>query len=204
MSSAHIGAYCKSRPELETPDIQFHILPATRSFTKKTLKLEHEPGLTMAPCQLRPESRGRIHIKSNDPRDYPAIFPNYLSAERDREVIVAGLQWGRRIAAQAPLRDLIAHEIMPGEKVQTYDELLAHARAVGSTINHPVGTCSMGIGTNAVVDPELRVTGVERLRVVDASVMPRLVSGNTNAPTIMIAEKASDLIRGKHSSSRAA
>jgi len=198
MSSAHVGIYCKSRPDLPRPDIQFHVMPATsRRPTHEGAKIEldREPGLTMAPCQLRPESRGQIRIRSADPREHPLIAPNYLSAEEDAKVIVAALKWGRQIAAQQPLRDLIAHEMKPGEAIASDEEMIAYARQAGNTVYHPVGTCAMGAGPDSVLDPELRVRGVERLRVVDASVMPRLVSGNTNAPTIMIAERASDLIR---------
>ena len=159
------------------------------------MELEVEPGLTIAPCQLRPESRGSIHLRSSEPLAYPSIRPNYLADALDQEVAVAALRWGRRIAEQAPLQQYIAHETLPGPDVRSDAELLAYARESGSTIYHPVGTCAMGHGPRAVVDPQLRVHGVEGLRVVDASIMPRLVSGNTNAPTIMIAEKASDLIR---------
>lgn len=197
MSSSHVGIFCKSRPELHEPDIQFHVLPATsrRSMDKLgKVTLDREPGLTMAPCQLRPESRGAIRLRSADPREQAAIFPNYLSAARDQEVVIAALRWGRRIAAQAPLRELIDHEMLPGDGLQSDEQLFAHARNAGNTIYHPVGTCAMGTGPGAVVDPELRVIGVEGLRVVDASIMPRIVSGNTNAPTIMIAEKAADMI----------
>ena len=158
--------------------------------------LEKEPGLTIAPCQLRPESRGHLRIRSPEPDDHPAITPNYLASPVDRQVVVAGLRWGRRIAARPELARYIDHEMMPGADAQSDEDLLAHARAWGTTIYHPVGTCAMGTGGDAVVDPELRVHGIDRLRVVDASIMPRIVSGNTNAPTIMIAEKASDLIRG--------
>ncbi|MFC3173713.1 GMC family oxidoreductase [Novosphingobium bradum] len=203
MSSAHVAAFVRSRPDVARPDIQFHILPATsRRSMEDNLKVEldREPGLTMAPCQLRPESRGQVRIRSIDPAAHPAIRPNYLSAEEDQRVAIAGLRWGRRIAEQAPLRDVIAHEMMPGESLQTDDDLLAHARRAGNTIYHPVGTCAMGSDAGAVVDSELRVRGIDGLRVVDASVMPRLVSGNTNAPTIMIAEKAADLIRGRKAS----
>ncbi|HEX8238117.1 MAG TPA: choline dehydrogenase [Allosphingosinicella sp.] len=201
LSAAHVAVFCKSREGLDQPDIQFHILPATMDPDKlanaQKMELEKEPGLTIAPCQLRPESRGTIRIKSPDPQAYPAIQPSYLSDRLDQEVIVAGLRWGRRIAAQPALARYIERELMPGPEAVTDEQLLDHARTWGTTIYHPVGTCAMGHGPAAVVDPELRVHGVEGLRVVDASVMPRLVSGNTNAPTIMIAEKASDMIRGE-------
>jgi choline dehydrogenase len=199
LSAAHVAVFCKSREGLAGPDLQFHILPATMDPEKlansQKMELEKEPGLTIAPCQLRPESRGTIRIKSPDPSAYPAIRPNYLSDRLDQEVIVAGLRWGRRIAEQPALARFIERELMPGPGVTTDEQLLDHARTWGTTIYHPVGTCAMGHGPQAAVDPQLRVHGVEGLRVVDASVMPRLVSGNTNAPTIMIAEKACDMIR---------
>jgi choline dehydrogenase len=201
LSAAHIAVFCKSRPDLAGPDIQFHILPATMDPDKlanaQQMELEKEPGLTIAPCQLRPESRGTIRIASPDPMAHPRIEANYLSDRLDQEVIVAGLRWGRSIAGQQPLAGYIERELMPGAGAVTDEQLLDHARTWGTTIYHPVGTCAMGHGPMAVVDPQLRVQGVEGLRVVDASIMPRLISGNTNAPTIMIAEKASDMIRGK-------
>src|SRR5471032_134863 len=201
LSAAHIAVFCKSRPDLAGPDIQFHILPATMDTQKlleeQKMELEGAPGLTIAPCQVRPESRGTIKIKSADPTVYPSIAPNYLSDPLDQEVVVASLKWARKIAAQPALAKWIEQEMMPGPDVTTDEQLLGFARMAGSTIYHPVGTCQMGHGAQAVVDPQLRVHGVEALRVVDASVMPRLVSGNTNAPTIMIAEKAADLILGK-------
>jgi choline dehydrogenase len=207
LSAAHIAVFCKSRPDLASPDIQFHILPATMDTDKlvneQKMELEALPGLTIAPCQVRPESRGHIRIRSADPTVYPTIAPNYLANPLDQEVAVASLKWGRKIAEQPALQRWIDHEMAPGPEVQTDEALLEFARMAGSTIYHPVGTCQMGHGPNAVVDPQLRVRGVERLRVVDASVMPRLVSGNTNAPTIMIAEKAADMILGKAMASAA-
>ena len=201
LSAAHIAAFCKSRPELAGPDIQFHILPATMDTQKllveQKMELERQPGLTIAPCQLRPESRGHIRIKSPDATAYPSIFANYLSDPIDQQVAVAEIKWARKIAAQDALKPYIVSELLPGDPIQTDAEILEFARGAGTTIYHPVGTCQMGHGPNAVVDPQLRVHGIEGLRVVDASVMPRLVSGNTNAPTIMIAEKASDMILGK-------
>jgi len=205
LSAAHIAAFCKSRPDLAGPDIQFHILPATmdteKLMTEQKMELEGEPGLTIAPCQVRPESRGSIRIRSPNPTVYPAIQPNYLSDPIDQQVAVAALRWARKIATQPALSKWVDHEMLPGPDATTDDALLAFARMTGSTIYHPVGTCQMGHGPQAVVDPQLRVHGVQALRVVDASVMPRLVSGNTNAPTIMIAEKAADLILGKAPSS---
>ena len=201
LSAAHVAAFCKSRPDLAGPDIQFHILPASqnleKAMTEGKMELDGAPGLTIAPCQVRPESRGTIRIKSADPTVYPAIAPNYLSDPLDQEVAVAGLKWGRKIAAQPALAPYIDHEMLPGPDFSNDEALLGYARMAGSTIYHPVGTCQMGSGPMAVVDAQLRVRGVEGLRVVDASVMPRLVSGNTNAPTIMIAEKAADMVLGR-------
>ena len=201
LSAAHVAAFIKTRPELATPDVQYHILPATMDLQKMTetgdMELEKHPGITIAPCQLRPESRGSVHIKSAKHDAHPAIRPNYLSDPIDQQTAVAGLRWARDLAAQPELAKYIEHELEPGEALQSDEELLEFARETGGTIYHPVGTCKMGPEGDkmAVVDDQLRVRGVERLRVVDASVMPRLVSGNTNAPTIAIAEKASDMIR---------
>lgn len=201
LSAAHVAAFIKTRPELATPDVQYHILPATMDLQKMTetgdMELEKHPGITIAPCQLRPESRGSVHIKSGQHDAHPAIRPNYLSDPLDQQTAVAGIRWARELAAQPPLAQYIEHELEPGEALQSDEEILEFARETGGTIYHPVGTCKMGPDGDkmAVVDAELRVRGVESLRVVDASVMPRLVSGNTNAPTIAIAEKASDMIK---------
>ena len=201
LSAAHIQAYVRTRPGLDGPDVQYHILPATMDTEKLTLhqvmELERHPGLTIAPCQLRPESRGTIHLRSPDPMAHPAIRPNYLSAQLDRDTIVAGLKWARLLASQPALAPYVESEQLPGAAFASDDDLLTFARESGSTIYHPVGTAAMGRADDprSVVTPQLKVIGVEGLRVVDASVMPRLVSGNTNAATIMIAEKASDMIR---------
>ncbi|MEM6536054.1 MAG: GMC oxidoreductase, partial [Pseudomonadota bacterium] len=201
LSAAHIAAFVKTRPELATPDVQYHILPATMDMQAMTEKgdmaLEKEPGLTIAPCQLRPESRGSVHIRSGAHDSHPSITPNYLTDPLDQQTAVAGLRWARKFAEQPVLSQFIEHELEPGEALQSDEDLLAYAKETGGTIYHPVGTCKMAPegDTQGVVDSHLKVRGVEGLRVVDASVMPRLVSGNTNAPTIAIAEKASDLIR---------
>ena len=200
LSAAHIQAYVRTRPGLAGPDVQYHILPGSMDadayVNKGELVLEKLPGLTIAPCQLRPESRGSIHIKTAAPLDRPSIRPNYLADPIDQTTIVAGLRWARTLAAQPALHPWMAEELMPGTDLQGDDELLAYAREFGSTLYHPVGTAAMGRTDDpmAVVDSHLRVHGIEGLRVVDASVMPRLVSGNTNAATVMIAEKASDMI----------
>lgn len=201
LSAAHVQAYVRTRPGLSGPDVQFHILPASldlqRFAARQVMELERRPGLTIAACQLRPESRGTIHIRSGDPFAPPAIRPNYLLDPLDRSTIVAGLEWGRRIAAQPALARFVESESAPGAAAATGQDLLAYAQAGGASIYHPVGTARMGRrdDAGAVVDGALRVFGAQGLRVVDASVMPRLVSGNTNAPTIMIAEKAADMIR---------
>ena len=198
LSAAHVAAFSRSRKDLASPDLQFHVLPASldiaAAISKGTRVLEREPGLTFAVCQLRPESRGSVCIRSADAASHPAITPHYLVDALDREVLVAGLRQVREVVAQAALRDLVASEILPGSAAASDDDLLHHARATGGSIYHPVGTCAMGVGPSAVVDARLRVHQVPGLRVVDASVMPRITSGNTNAPVIMIAEKASDMI----------
>lgn len=193
MPAAPVGAFVKSNPDLDEPDIQFHIAHAT--FEDPAKRVFHKfPGLTLGPSQLRPESRGHVHAVSPDPEAKPEIQPNFLSDPIDRQIHVAGMRFARKLVETDPLAPYIVEELAPGATADRDEDLLEFARATGATIYHPTCSCKMGTDDMAVVDPELRVRGVERLRVVDASVMPRLVSGNTNAPTMMIAEKASDMI----------
>jgi choline dehydrogenase len=196
---AHVVAFCRSRMELAHPDLQFHMMAASMDLEvlgrTQALVLEKEPGLTCTPCQIRPESRGTVHIKSPEATAYPAIVPNYLADPIDQDAAIAGLKWARKIMSQPAIAPYLA---APGDPFGDTDEsMLAYSRLAGATLYHAVGTCRMGRDPMAVVDPQLRVHGVEGLRVVDASIMPRICSGNTNAPTIMIAEKASDMILGK-------
>jgi choline dehydrogenase len=186
------GAFFKTNPRLATPDIQIHFLPF--STDKMGEKLHSFSGFSASVCQLRPESRGSIRIRSADPAAPPEIRINYLSTEVDRTVNIEGLKILRKILQAPALRSYVVEEVDPGAKVSSDEALLNYCRARGSTIYHPTSTCRMGSDPLAVVDQRLRVRGLEGLRVVDASVMPDLVSGNTNAAVIMIAEKASDMI----------
>jgi len=191
------GAFLRSRPDLDRPDLQIHTVLAIMQNHGKTV-IEKD-GFTLHVCQLRPESRGRVGLRSADPNDDPTIFAGYLATEEDRRAIREGVRMARQVAAQAALAPYIEEEFEPGAAVQTDDEIDAWIRAKSETIYHPVGTCRMGAAgdAQAVVDAELKVIGLEGLRVIDASVMPTLIGGNTNAPTMMIAEKISDVIRGK-------
>jgi choline dehydrogenase len=186
------GAFFKTNPRLATPDIQIHFLPF--STDKMGEKLHPFSGFTASVCQLRPESRGSLRIKSADPAAPPEIRINYLASDVDRATNVEGLKILRRILHAQALAPYVVEEVDPGDKITSDEALLAYCRARGTTIYHPTSTCRMGNDPLAVVDQRLRVRGVDGLRVIDASVMPDLVSGNTNAPVIMIAEKASDLI----------
>jgi len=186
------AAFFKTNPRLATPDIQVHFLPF--STDKMGEKLHAHSAFSASVCQLRPESRGSLRIKSADPKVAPEIRINYLATEVDRTANVEGLKILRKILHAPALRPFVTEEIDPGPKVATDEELLAYCRERGSTIYHPTSTCRMGNDPLAVVDQRLRVRGIDGLRVIDGSVMPDLVSGNTNAPIIMIAEKASDMI----------
>ena len=191
------GAFVSSREGLSRPDIQIHaVLALMRDHGRVPAR---EDGFSLHLCQLRPESRGRIWIGSDDPFADPLIHANYLATAEDRRVMRECVKVGRDVAAQAALDPYRDAELAPGPEVKTDAQIDAWVRATAETIYHPIGTCKMGADgdTSAVVDPELRVRGLQGLRVIDASVMPTLVSSNTNAPTIMIAERAADLIRGK-------
>ena len=191
------GAFLKSRPDLDRPDLQIHgVLAIMQDHGKVQVEKD---GFTLHVCQLRPESRGKVGLRSADPFDDPAILANYLATEEDRRAIREGVKIAREVVAQAALDPYREAEYAPGGDVRTDEQIDAWVRAKAETIYHPVGTCRMGAAGDplAVVDDQLRVQGIAGLRVIDASVMPTLIGGNTNAPTLMIAERASDLIRGK-------
>ena len=192
MAASQVCLFAHTRPGLEAPDIQFHVQPLSADSPGEGL---HKfPAFTVSPCQARPESRGEVLLGSADPLAYPKIQPNYLATETDCSTTVAGMKLVRRVVGEKPLAGVIASEYAPGGQSASDDELLDAARRTGQTIYHPVGTAKMGSDPMAVVDDRLRVIGIQGLRVVDASVMPTITTGNTNAAAIMIAEKASDLI----------
>ena len=195
MAPSQLGAFAKSDPSFDTPNLEYHVQPL--SLDKFGDPLHSFPAFTASVCNLRPTSRGRIGLKSADPRQAPAIAPGYLATDEDGRVAADSIRLTRRIAAAPALARFAPEELKPGAALQSEEELVRAAGEIGTTIFHPVGTCRMGPDGDgmAVVDERLRVRGVGGLRVVDASVMPTITSGNTNAPTIMIAEKASDMIR---------
>jgi choline dehydrogenase len=186
------GLFARALPQSATPDIQFHF--GTLSAEMAGARPHDFPGFTMSVCQLRPTSRGSVTIKSRDMADAPAMQPNYLSTELDCATTVEGIKFARRLAATSALAPYVAAEYRPGPDTRSDAEILDFARNTGATIFHPVGTCKMGADADAVVDHRLRVRGIAGLRVVDASIMPVLVSGNTNWPVVMIAEKAAAMI----------
>jgi choline dehydrogenase len=195
MAPSQLGGFTRSSPEHATPNIEYHVQPL--SLDRFGDPLHPFPAFTASVCNLRPTSRGHVRIKSADPRAHPAIMLNYLSTPEDRRVAADGLRLTRRIAAQPALAKYRPDEFKPGREFQTDDELAKAAGDVGTTIFHPVGTCRMGVPSDpaAVVDSRLRAIGLERLRVVDASIMPTITSGNTNSPTVMIAERGAEMIR---------
>ena len=189
ISAGHAAAFVRTRPELKRPDAQIYLI--NFSSLRRGGILHPHSGFTCAVSQLQVESRGSSHIRSADPANPPTIRYNYLATENDRRVMVEGLKVVRRICATPPMRDYVTDEFAPGEKVKTDDDWLAFCREAGETVFHPASTCSMG----AVVDEKLRVKGIDRLRVVDASVMPAVPSGNINAAVVALAEKAADVIK---------
>jgi choline dehydrogenase len=192
LAASQVVIFTRSSADVARPDIQFHMQPL--SADKPGQGAHPFSAFTSSVCQLRPFSRGSVEIRSNDPLHYPAIHANYLSDERDHPVVIGGIKVARRIAAAPALAKHIESEFIPGPEYRTDAELLDVARKFSQSIYHPAGTCKMGSDALAVVDERLKVRGIGRLRVVDASIMPELVSGNTNAPVIMIAEKAADMI----------
>jgi choline dehydrogenase len=192
IGAGYAGAFLRTRPDLETPDVQLHFL--IFSADAAGASLHSFPGFMTSVCQLRPESRGFVRIKSNDPNQPPAIQPRYLSSTVDRETTVAGMSLLRRVMEQPAIRRYIAKEIAPGPDCASDAALLAYARETGTTVYHPTSTCRMGSDPSAVVDERLHVHGIDGLRVIDASIMPTVVSGNTNAAVVMIAEKGADMI----------
>jgi choline dehydrogenase len=193
MISSPAALFARTRPELASPDVKCSISPF--SAERPQDGLHRFSGFTMIAYQLRPESRGEIKLKSPDPSDAPAVYPNYLATETDQRTIVAGLKLCRQILATPNMQSFIEAEFQPGSTVKSDEELLDYARRRGGTVYHPTSTCKMGNDPMAVVDPQLRVYGADGLRVADASIMPTVVSGNTNAATIMIGEKAADMVR---------
>jgi choline dehydrogenase len=191
--TAPAAIFARTRPGLASPDIKCSISPF--SADRPQDGLHPWSGFTMIAYQLRPESLGEITLKSANPADAPAMRPNYLATPTDQQCLVDGLKLCRRVLEQAPLSHLVESEYLPGPAVRTDAGWLEHARQTGGTVFHPTSTCKMGLDPLAVVDPELKVRGIAALRVADASVMPTVVSGNTNAASIMIGEKCADLLR---------
>ena len=192
LSASQVFAFTNTALDGSRPNIQFHMQPL--SADKPGDGVHPFSAFTMSVCNLRPESRGEVSINSSNPEDLPTIIPNYLSTESDRKVAIESIKVARKIAQANSIKEHILDEFVPGNSFSSDDELLEVARNHSQSIYHPVGTCKMGHDKESVVDDQLRVHGIKNLRVVDASIMPELVSGNTNAPTMMIAEKAAEMI----------
>ena len=192
MPPSQLGAFAKSDPDQPTANIEWHVQPL--SLDKFGEPLHKFNAITPSVCNLRPTSRGHVRIKTPDPADYPAITLNYLATDEDKQVAIEGLKFTRRIMNSAALSIYEPEEWLPGPAAQTDSELLVAAGDLGTTIFHPVSTCRMGNDPMAVVDDRLRVHGLAGLRIIDASIMPQITSGNTNAPTVMIAEKGAQMI----------
>jgi choline dehydrogenase len=194
LPSAPLVAFLKTRRELETPDVQMHLIPYAVK-NPKLRQLHDFPAMTIACYQLRPESLGSIHIRSADPRVQPAIRFQFLHDPIDQLAMVDGFRMMRRIAEAPPLDPFRGEEYSPGKDIGSDDEILGWIRQHSETAYHPIGTCRMGPGPNAVVDEQLRVHGLAGLRIADASIFPTMPSGNTNAPSIMVGEKCADLLK---------
>ncbi len=199
LSASQVFAFTNTSLDGSRPNIQFHMQPL--SADKPGDGVHPFSAFTMSVCNLRPESRGEVSIKSSDPKDLPKIVPNYLSTESDRQLAIESIKVARKIAKAKSIKNHILDEFVPGYSFTSDEDLLEVAKNHSQSIYHPVGTCKMGRDKDSVVDDKLRVHGVKNLRVVDASIMPELVSGNTNAPTMMIAEKAADMILNNNHSS---
>jgi choline dehydrogenase len=192
MPPSQLGAFAKSDAAQPSPNIEWHVQPLT--LDKFGDPLHPFPAITPSVCNLRPTSRGHVRIKGRDPFAAPEIRLNYLSTDEDRRIASDSMRFTRRIMAAPALARYAPEEWRPGQAVEGDAELVKAAGDLGTTIFHPVGTCMMGSGARAVVDDRLRVHGIEGLRVIDASVMPRITSGNTNAPTYMIAERGAEFV----------
>jgi choline dehydrogenase len=192
IGAGYAGGFFRTSPDLATPDVQVHFIIFSADATGAAL--HPFPGFIASVCQLRPESRGFVRIKSAEPGEPPAIQPRYLSSRHDCDTAVAGMKLLRGIMDRPAMRHYIAEERAPGPQCTSDADMLAYARNTGSTVFHPTSTCRMGSDAGAVVDERLRVHGIEALRVVDASIMPTVVSGNTNAAAVMIGEKGADMI----------
>lgn len=193
MAPSQLGVFARTDPSFETPNVQYHVQPL--SLPKFGQPLHDFPAMTASVCNLRPESRGSVHVATPNKSDQPDIKPNYLSAEADKRVAADAIRLTRRIMASSAMQPYEPEEYLPGPDYTSEDELVKAAGDIGTTIFHPVSTCRMGTDEASVVDGRLKLRGFENIRVVDASVMPSITSGNTNAPTVMIAEKGSDMIR---------
>lgn len=195
LGASQACAFVRSGTHIDRPDLQINFRPMSTVFTSEGKILSDPyPGVTASVCHLRPQSRGRVRLTSADPLSPPSMVANYLAIDEDRNAMLAGLRWIRRIFSNNPLADHVQEETAPGQDVQSDDQIQDFIRDNAQSMYHPVGTCRMGSDTLAVVDERLKVRGIEGLRIVDASIMPSIVSGNTNAPSIMIGEKAADMI----------
>ncbi|CAN7271984.1 GMC family oxidoreductase [Pararhizobium sp. LjRoot235] len=195
MAPSQLGIFARSDPAVATADLEYHVQPL--STDRLGEPLHRYPAVTVSVCNLRPESRGTVHITDADLSAAPEIRPNYLSTAGDRIVATKAIRHARRLMATKAIGKYRPQEMLPGTEFQSDEDLIRRAGDIATTIFHPVGTCKMGSDTMAVVDPQLRVHGIANLRVVDASIMPTIVSGNTNSPVIMIAEKAAEMIAEK-------